>query len=97
MDKQPVIFLDLGKMDYQPAWEYQENLLQQNVKIKSVGSHQSATCHYLLFVEHPPVYTLGKSGKKENVLLDEVELKEKNIQFFHTIEEEISLFTVMAR
>jgi lipoyl(octanoyl) transferase len=89
-------------MDYQEAWNYQEDLLQENVKRKSVhstqstvdstqstvGNQQSAevltTCHYLLFVEHPPVYTLGKSGKKENVLLDDEALKEKNIQFFHT-------------
>lgn len=42
------------------------------------------TAHYLLFVEHPPVYTLGKSGNKENVLLDDDGLKEKNIQFFNT-------------
>lgn len=103
MEKQSIIFRDLGQMDYKPAWEYQEKLLQENVRRKSVGSSQLAvgsqsavsssqsavdakqtTCHYLLFVEHPPVYTLGKSGKKDNVLLDEEELKEKNIQFFHT-------------
>ena len=94
MEKQSIIFQDLGKMEYQPAWEYQEKLLQENVSRKSVGSSQlaagspqsavSSTCHYLLFVEHPPVYTLGKSGKIDNVLLDQEELKEKNIQFFHT-------------
>lgn len=42
------------------------------------------TRHYLLFVEHPPVYTLGKSGNIENVLLDEKEMKERGIQFFRT-------------
>ena len=100
MKKQQVIFRDLGLMDYQAAWEYQEQLLQANVRVKSavsslqsaVGSPQSestsqssvSTCHYLLFVEHPPVYTLGKSGNKENVLLGDEELKERNIQFFHT-------------
>lgn len=42
------------------------------------------TKHYLLFLEHPPVYTLGKSGNKENVLLDDEGLKEKSIQFFNT-------------
>jgi lipoyl(octanoyl) transferase len=42
------------------------------------------TTNYLLFVEHPPVYTLGKSGNKENVLLGDDELKEREIQFFHT-------------
>jgi len=43
-----------------------------------------STSNYLLFVEHPPVYTLGKSGKSENVLLDEGERKERGIEFFHT-------------
>ncbi len=104
MKKQEVIFKDLGIMDYQAAWDYQEKLLQENVRRKSVvrsqqsslNSGQSAspassiancplsTAHYLLFVEHPPVYTLGKSGNKENVLLDDDGLKEKEIQFFNT-------------
>lgn len=96
MDKQQVIFRDLGKMDYKTAWDYQEQLLQQNARIKSgVGSLESgsdsyrdlsseATQHYLLFVEHPPVYTLGKSGNMDNVLLGENELMEKGIQFFKT-------------
>ena len=87
-------------MEYQSAWNYQEELLQENVRAKasiynpqlissSVDSSTSThspltTYHYLLFVEHPPVYTLGKSGKKENVLLDDDGLKEKDIQFFNT-------------
>jgi lipoyl(octanoyl) transferase len=99
MEKQEVIFKDLGVMEYQAAWEYQEKLLQENVKRKSaVYSREPVvtmtglrtldaelpTQHYLLFVEHPPVYTLGKSGNKENVLLDDDGLKEKEIQFFNT-------------
>lgn len=90
MEKQQIIFRDLGRMDYQAAWDYQEKLLQENVKRKcEVGSSKSEvnepyTQHYLLFTEHPPVYTLGKSGNKENVLLSDNELKEKDIQFFHT-------------
>ncbi len=97
MKKQPVIFRELGLMDYQTAWDYQEGLLQENVQVKSgvrsrelgirnldLGVDDASTRHYLLFVEHPPVYTLGKSGKKENVLLDDEELKDRNIQFFHT-------------
>ena len=81
-------------MEYQAAWEYQEKLLHENVKRKSlVYTHDSETLdshsllptsHYLLFVEHPPVYTLGKSGNKENILLDDDGLKEKKIQFFNT-------------
>ena len=81
MDKQKVIFRDLGNMDYKTAWDYQESLLQENTRVKSgVRSRESivnstdsnfnnselrtlnpelSTQHYLLFVEHPPVYTLG--------------------------------------
>ncbi|MEI2740076.1 MAG: lipoyl(octanoyl) transferase LipB [Chitinophagaceae bacterium] len=92
MQKQPVIFKDLGVMEYRAAWDYQEKLLQENVRKKSLVYSQEAeavdaglqTSNYLLFVEHPPVYTLGKSGNKENVLLDDEELKEKKIQFFNT-------------
>lgn len=99
MEKEKVIFRDLGQMDYGAAWDYQEQLLQENVKRKSLvfgresgNSHSPlatphsppTTTHYLLFVEHPSVYTLGKSGNKENVLLDDEGLKERNIQFFHT-------------
>lgn len=100
MDKQTVLFRDLGQMDYKTAWDYQERLLQENVRLKSVQSldmkAQSSgagvdnqedrpdTTNYLLFVEHPPVYTLGKSGKMENVLINEEERAERGIQFFHT-------------
>ena len=97
--KQPVIFRDLGQMDYKTAWDYQEDLLQENVRRKSVvNSHESkvktpgllnhdsglATQHYLLFVEHPPVFTLGKSGNIGNVLLSEERLKSKGIEFYRT-------------
>lgn len=83
MEKEKIIFLELGLMPYKEAWDYQECLLQQNVKIKSEYSHQP-TSNYLLFVEHPSVYTLGKSGNIDNVLLSDTELKDRNIQFFHT-------------
>ena len=97
MERQQIIFRDLGVMDYQSAWDYQEKLLQENVRRKSLVYSQESvgmelktfdsglpTQHHLLFVEHPPVYTLGKSGNKENVLLDDDELKANNIQFFNT-------------
>lgn len=79
-------------MEYQAAWDYQEKLLQENVQKKSLVYSQEVetfdaglqTSNYLLFVEHPPVYTLGKSGNKENVLLDDNGLKEREIQFFNT-------------
>jgi lipoyl(octanoyl) transferase len=90
MQKQPVFFRDLGVMPYIEAWDYQESLLRQNVDIKT--RYQSAqqrlkknsTVSYLLFVEHPPVYTLGKTGHEENVLLAEEELKERGILFVKT-------------
>jgi len=93
MPQQQIIFRDLGVMDYQQAWDYQEKLLQENVKAKSaVYSQQSAaephlplaTHHYLLFVEHPPVYTLGKSGNIDNVLMNEEMRSAKGIEFFRT-------------
>ncbi len=94
MEKQSIIFRDLGNMEYQAAWDYQEKLLKENVRKKSetggikseedIIDVKAGTKHYLLFVEHPPVYTLGKSGNKENVLLDDSALREKNIQFFNT-------------
>ncbi|MBL7725259.1 MAG: lipoyl(octanoyl) transferase LipB [Chitinophagaceae bacterium] len=87
MEKRQIIFQDLGKMDYQSAWDYQEKLLQENVRKKSVGDNEEKgnhTQHYLLFVEHPPVYTLGKSGNKENVLMSDEELQANHIEFFHT-------------
>jgi lipoyl(octanoyl) transferase len=95
MQKQVVHFRDLGRMDYQQAWDYQEQLLKKNIEIKSASRElqptggemiieEPATEHYLLFVEHPAVYTLGKSGNKEHILLNDDELARKGIQFFHT-------------
>ena len=94
MNKQQVIFKDLEQMDYKTAWDYQESLLQENVRRKSeVGVMSSDfgtqtlnldTQHYLLFVEHPPVYTLGKSGNIENVLINQEMRTEKGIEFFRT-------------
>ena len=82
---------DLGVMDYKTAWDYQESLLQENllIKKKTVGqSHdlitKEQTTNYLLFVEHPPVYTLGKSGRLENILINEEDRISKGIAFFHT-------------
>lgn len=80
---QHLFFKDLGNMDYQTAWDLQEKLLQENLQ-KKASPEQLAeqTQHHLLFVEHPPVYTLGKSGKMEHVLIDEAARMEKGIEFF---------------
>ena len=70
-------------MDYQHAWDMQEDLLLSNVTKKGSGQ-ASNTEHHLLFVEHPPVYTLGKSGHMEHVLISEAEREEKGIAFYKT-------------
>ena len=77
----------LGLLDYQQAWDYQEERFAEIVAVKianrGVPSElQTPTPNYLLFCEHPPVYTLGKSGKPENLLLDEDRLQEVGARFY---------------
>jgi lipoyl(octanoyl) transferase len=85
---QQVIFKDLGIIDYKTAWDYQEKLLQENVAVKSERRNNPAsaaeTSNYFLMCEHTPVYTLGKSGDMENVLMSDDELVKNNIEFFKT-------------
>lgn len=76
-------------MDYQQAWDYQTKLHRELVALKlenrqrmSEGSPPLVQRHYLLFCEHPPVYTLGKSGSATNLLLDEKSLESQGFQFF---------------
>jgi lipoyl(octanoyl) transferase len=78
---QQVYFEDLGEISYQKAWDYQEHLLSQNVKRKAIAEN---TSHHLLLLEHPPVYTLGKSGHQENILISNADREEKGIEFFRT-------------
>lgn len=86
---QIVKFQDLGTQPYKEVWDYQEQLLKQNVDIKManrdmpVETISNHTQHHLLFVEHPPVYTLGKNGNEENILISEQELFQKRIDYFH--------------
>jgi len=82
-----VKFIDLGVKDYKEAWDYQEELFAQSVAMKianrnSPPEKQTATNNYLLFVEHPHVYTLGKSGQASHLLLNEEGLKTKNANFY---------------
>ena len=104
-----MIFKDLGLIDYKTAWDHQVELLQENVRVKSLARSQQSvvsslqsvtlptadsqlptthyplsTTNYFLLCEHPPVYTLGKSGSKENVLMSDDELLQNNIEFFNT-------------
>lgn len=78
-----VIFQDCGLIGYQEAWDYQESLLTTNVAAK-MAQPAEPTQHHLLFCTHPPVYTLGKSGHMENVLIDEAERESRGIEFFKT-------------
>lgn len=81
-----VEFRNLGLIPYKSAWDYQEGLFAQiidtKIKLRKEPNEHVVPANYLLFCEHPPVYTLGKSGKMENLLLDDAELKEKSIDFF---------------
>lgn len=79
--------LDLGQKAYQATWDYQEKLFQQIITQKSANrttTDNKPTPNYLLFVEHPPVYTLGKSGNFANLLVNEQQLKQKGIAFYKT-------------
>jgi len=87
--QQKVYFEDLGVKSYQPTWDYQESLLAKNTQIKSIAREKgenvmdSITEHRFLMVEHPPVFTLGKNGKREHVLVSEEQLQKLGIEFFH--------------
>ena len=90
MEKQFVVFRDLSRMDYKTAWDYQDVLMKKNLAAKAsdgdgqLASGDKDTTNYLLFVEHPPVYTLGKSGKMEHVLINEEQRNERGIAFYQT-------------
>lgn len=84
---QQVVFRDLLVMEYGEAWQYQEILLKEATGIKSLAvknGEEAKTTHHLLFCEHPPVYTLGKSGKEEHVLISKEELAKRNIGYYPT-------------
>jgi len=93
--KEQVVFVDLGLIEYGTAWELQEKLLKGKVKYKvaaaavtageaSPETETDALPDHLLFCEHPAVYTLGKSGKVSNVLINEAEMLEKGVTFYNT-------------
>jgi lipoyl(octanoyl) transferase len=111
LDKQTVTYKDLGKVSYKQAWDYQEELLQVNVKAKSLlinkqkamtepvaellkdgyllthdmpGTGIPDTKNHFLLCEHPPVYTLGKSGNSNNILISEEEMQRRQIEFYKT-------------
>ena len=80
-----VIFKQLGLIDYKEAWDIQEDLFQDTIsdKIKIRNGEEGITTkNYLLFCEHPHVYTLGKSGSQDNLLLNDKELKDNSASFY---------------
>lgn len=80
-----VILNDLGVKDYKETWDFQEELFQKTVDIKIKNRREEAgleTPNHLLFVEHPHVFTLGKSGNFDNLLISEEDLAKKNAKFY---------------
>lgn len=80
-----VIFENLGLIDYKEAWDYQEKLfrstIDQKIELRN-GTSSESTKNYLLFCQHPHVYTLGKSGDKEHLLLNEEGLKDHDATYY---------------
>ena len=82
-----VQLIELGRTPYLEALKIQEDLFNQIIAVKRANRQndiQEPTKNYLLWVEHTPVFTLGKSGKEEHLLLDKERLKEKEIEFYAT-------------
>jgi lipoyl(octanoyl) transferase len=75
-----IIYQDLGVMPYRQAWDYQEKLYADLMDRKLSG--EKTFPGYLLFCEHPPVFTLGKSGSKENLLINEQMMAQRGIEFY---------------
>ena len=86
---QKVIFEDLGEMDYQKAWDYQtarhQEVKEEKLAVRHLPQEELDLIdkkHYLIFCEHSPVFTLGKSGSISHLLLNEEGLKQKGIDFY---------------
>jgi lipoyl(octanoyl) transferase len=84
---QNVRFIDLGLIDYQQAWDYQTTIFNEILKVKSENrsreeNQQEFTNNYLIFCEHPHVFTLGKSGDENNLLLKKEDLSTINASFY---------------
>ncbi len=86
MNKQ-VLFKDLGLMDYKACWDFQESLFNETISQKISNRNlepqeQIETKNHLLFVEHPHVYTLGKSGDASHLLINDNQLEEKHATYY---------------
>ncbi len=79
--------IDLGRMSYAKCWKYQQELLDSIIETKIYNRQnldKKKTKNYFLWVEHPPVYTMGRRGLMTNLLLQKDQLRAKNISFYHT-------------
>ena len=81
-------FISLGIIDYQKAWDYQTSLFEGILKIKKENrelpeSEQKPTANFLIFCEHPHVYTLGKSGEENNLLVKKEDLNSIGASYYH--------------
>lgn len=89
---QSVEIQDWGLIPYEEAWKKQESLMKYNLDAKFttrlneglIHPHNVPTKHYFIFCEHPPVFTLGKNGKQQNVLISDQDREEQGIAFYHT-------------
>jgi lipoyl(octanoyl) transferase len=86
MDNKPVVSVkNLGLIDYQEAWDFQENLFKKAIDLKIAkrnGETDEIPENHLLFCQHPHVFTLGKSGNPENLLLNETELIQQQASYY---------------
>ena len=85
--RQKIIFQDLGLIDYKECWDYQEKLFNESIRIKTANrkapeEEQQLANNYLLFCEHPHVFTLGKSGSAANLLINDEQLKKNEARFY---------------
>jgi lipoyl(octanoyl) transferase len=88
MKNKKVVFQNLGLIDYKQAWDYQASLFNSILETKAANRNRAdseplPTNNYLLFCEHPHVYTLGKSGDEKNLLLNQEGLKKINATYYH--------------
>src|SRR5690606_11302061 len=87
-----IYFRDLGLIEYGVAWQLQEALMKKGLDVKAAWYHKAQnqrpeaplTENHLLFCEHPHVYTLGKSGHMEHLLVNDQRLQELNVSFYKT-------------
>jgi len=82
-----ILFTDLGQMDYKACWDFQESLFKTTIERKTTNrsladEDQTPTENHLLFVEHPHVYTLGKSGDENNLLINSEQLEKKQATYY---------------